>query len=92
MNEERYYEEYEKLREVSKEITQWYDIDKVKPYSVYIWTNGENSDNVFDIDADEIVYYDYEGNRHTIIEEAKPTIKKIQKQLKVLDDIARSTV
>lgn len=35
---EKYYELYEELVEISKEILRYYDIDKIKPFAVYIWT------------------------------------------------------
>lgn len=74
---------YEELVSVSDEICMYYDIDKVKWYSVYIWTkeseDDEWGDNVFDIQEDEIVFY---VEDHMIIEEAKPIIKKIQAKLK----------
>lgn len=74
---------YEELVEVAHKIDPYYDIDKIKPYSVYIWTksNGWGGDNVFDIEADKIVFYVEDYN---IIEEAKPIIEKIQAKLKEL--------
>ena len=91
---DRYDEEYEKLTEVAQEITPYYDIDKVKGWSVYIWTKGDNGSNVFDIETNEIVYYHDFGEtasytEQDIIEEAKPIINKIQNQLKVLDEIGK---
>ena len=70
---------YNELMQISKDILLYYDIDKIKPYSIYIWTKDENGENVFDIEKDEIIFYvkDYE-----IIEEAKPIIEKIQFKLK----------
>lgn len=29
---------YKELRQAVKEIEPYYDVDKIKPYSVYIWT------------------------------------------------------
>jgi len=75
---------YNELEEVTKELLLYYDVDKVKPYSVYIWTKGEYGENVFDIEADEIVFY---VKDYVIIEETKPIIEKIQS---VLKDIERS--
>ena len=37
---ERYNELYEELVEVAHKIDPYYDIDKIKPYSVYIWTKN----------------------------------------------------
>lgn len=76
--------QYEKLREICEEILAYYDIDKIKPYSVYIWTKGKNSHNVFDIQKDEIIIYDKE---HDTIQEAKPIIQKIQLQLQKINDM-----
>ena len=78
---------YNELVQIADEITPYYDIDKVKWYSVYIWTKESEVDdddwgeNVFDIQEDEIVFY---VKDHVIIEEAKPIIKKIQAKLKEL--------
>lgn len=73
---------YKELVETSNKIRQWYDIDKVKAYSVYIWTKGDDGYNVFDIDADKIIFYD---DTHEIIEEAKPVIEEIQEKLKEIE-------
>ena len=80
----KFYELYDELREISQDILPYYDIDKVKSYSVYIWTKGEDGDNVFDILADEILFYDEE---HVIKEEAQPIIEKIQSKLKEIKAI-----
>lgn len=69
---------YGELIQTSKEILEYYDIDKIKPYTVYVWTKGDTGKNVFDILEDKIVFYE----EHNIIEKAKPTIKKIQLKLK----------
>jgi hypothetical protein len=78
---------FNELVNISNEILPYYDIDKVKWYSVYIWTKGNEIDphdygeNVFDIEADKIVKF---VKDHEIIEEAKPIIEKIQRKLKEL--------
>jgi hypothetical protein len=74
---------YEELIDVSSKIRKWYDIDKVKTHSVYIWTKGDDGDNVFDILSDEIYFYD---KTHIIIEEARPAIKEIQQKLKEIEE------
>jgi hypothetical protein len=70
------------------EIRPYYDIGKIKPYSVYIWTkdnpNADNEDdtygrNVFDICEDELIFY---VENHVVIEGAKPIIEKIQVKLR----------
>lgn len=92
--QDEYYELYSKLlkelREISDEIRPYYDIDKVKIYSVYIWTKDsfdlDNTemidDNLFDIQAHELIMYD---KNHIIIEEAIPIIEKIQDKLKEIE-------
>lgn len=80
---------YDELRELVDELNPYYDVDKVRWYTVYIWTKGNlDSDNandwgqnVFDIQADEITFY---LKDHIIIEEAKPIIEKIQAKLREL--------
>lgn len=83
---DKYYKLYEELTEISKEILYYYDIDKIKPYAVYIWTKPCNDDddgeNVFDINPDKIVFYNKE---HKIIEEALPVINSIQCRLKEIE-------
>lgn len=84
----RYYELYDELLKIVDEIRPYYDIDKIKTYSVYILAKGSNNDteewicNVFDIESDQIVFYDKE---HNIIEEALPIINKIQSKLKEIE-------
>lgn len=69
------------LRVCTEKLRPWYDIDKVKPWSVYIWTKGENGQNVFDIEADRIVYY---VEDHNIPEDAMPVIEEIMNKLNEL--------
>ena len=85
MSEEEFDKYYNNLVETVKPLRKYYDIDKVKTYSVYVWNKADELDNqwnVFDIYSNEIVMYDEE---HKIIEEAKPIIKKIQDKLKEFD-------
>lgn len=79
----KYEYEFDKLFEIAHEIEPWYSVDKVKSYAVYIWTKGEFGENVFDIEADDIVFY----TDHEIIPEALPVIKRIQEQLKIVETI-----
>ena len=77
---------YDDLWDVAHEIQPWYDVDKVKWYSVYIWTKDSQDKpyggkNVFDICADEIYYYDED---HSIPDDAWPVIHKIQEKLREL--------
>ena len=85
---------YKELIEVVDKIRPYYDVDKIKSYSVYVWTkdnpNADNEDdmygqNVFDICGDELIIY---VEDHVVIEEAKPIIKKIQAKLR---EIASAT-
>ena len=78
-NDDKFVCLYKELVQISDEIRPYYDIDKVKWYSVYIWTKDDDwGENVFDIQKDDIVFY---VEDHVIIEEAKPIIKKIQRKL-----------
>ena len=85
---------YKELTEAVDEIRPYYDVDKVKRGSVYIWTKDNpdsfNEDdrwgqNVFDIQEDELVFY---AKDHVIIEEAKPIIEKIQAKLREISSAA----
>ena len=80
---------YEELIEISKEILPYYDIDKVKPYSVYVWSKEVDDDfgeNLFDIEADKIVFY---NDRHELDKEALPVINKIQSKLRELRNLTK---
>lgn len=81
---EEYNQLYEELVKISKEILPYYDVDKVKFDSVYIWTKyDEFGRNVFDIISDDIYIYNKE---HKIIEESIPIINKIQCKLKEIEN------
>lgn len=86
--EDKYYQMYREISQIARELEPYYDIDKVKSYSVYVWSKPKNyasdnvddwGENVFDIMENEIVFY---VKDHQIIEEAIPIIKKIQAKLK----------
>lgn len=78
---------YDELWALSHELNPWFDIDKVKPYSVYVWTKDTNrpdfvhGENVFDIFHDRLHFYQC-LNQWELPEEAMPIIKKIQDKLK----------
>ena len=83
-----YWQSYRELTGIVDGIRAYYDVDKIKRYSVYIWTkdnpNTDNEDdvygrNVFDICEDELIFY---VEDHVIIEDAKPIIEKIQAKLR----------
>jgi hypothetical protein len=77
---DKFYKLYDELVEVAHKIDPYYDIDKIKPYSVYIWTKSDFcGENVFDIEADKIVYYVQD---HVIPIDVMPIIKEIQAKLK----------
>ena len=85
--DEQVYKLYEELLEVSKELLTYYDIDKIKTYSVYVWSKEELDDfgeNLFDIGANEIVFYNKE---HKIIKDALPIIEKIQCKLQEIEKL-----
>lgn len=80
---------YRELYKAVEEIEPYYDVDKVKPYSVYIWTklsekdylsgNWSYAENVFDIMKNEIVFYNKD---HVIPDEVMPIIRNIQSKLR----------
>lgn len=78
---------YDELWALSHELTPWFDIDKVKPYSVYVWTKDTedpccvHGENVFDIFYDRLQFYQC-MNQWEMPNEAMPVIKKIQDKLK----------
>lgn len=59
-------------------LKPYYDIDKIKHNSVYVWTKGDGGDNVFDIQKDRIVLYD---KGHVIPDGVMPIIREIQMRL-----------
>lgn len=74
---------YDKLCEVVDRLRPYYDIDKIKPWSVYVWskTNSiDDSENLFDIMKNDIICY---GNfrKENIIIDCLDIIKEIQKYL-----------
>lgn len=90
---DRYFQLYKELSMIVNEIRPYYDIDKVKSYSVYISTkdnpNSDNEDdkygrNVFDICEDKLIFY---VEDHVVIEEAKPVIEKIQAKLREIASV-----
>ena len=84
----QYEYEFDKLFKIAHEIESWYTVDKVKDYAVYIWTKDTDEnlgENVFDIKADDIMFY----IDHSIIPEALPTIQRIQEQLKKIEIIGK---
>lgn len=80
---------YAELVQAAKAIEPYYDIDKIKSYSVYIWTKGDgdpNSDNywgenVFDIQEDRLVFY---VEDHKIPDDVMPIIQNIQAKIRAI--------
>lgn len=79
------------LWELADKLRPWFDIDKVKPYAIYVWTKDDpnNEDNpfgtnVFDIYADCLQFYSY-GKPWQIPSEALTIIHKIQEKLKEIE-------
>lgn len=70
---------YEHMRELVKKLYHWYDIDKIKPWGVYVWTKDSkgkfDGENVFDIYANEVAIY---NEAHKIPDEVWPIIREIQ--------------
>lgn len=78
---------YNALVQAVDEIRPYYDVDKIKTWAVYIWTKATDEDtgeNVFDIEEDEVVFYNKE---HIIPDEVMPIIKNIQLKLKAIEYI-----
>ena len=85
MTGESFYESelYHELRELAEKLNPWYDVDKISWYYVYVWTKDDpNGVNVFDIYADEIIYY---VTDYVIPDEAVPFVHEIQEKLKEID-------
>lgn len=78
---------YEELVMISNELLPYYDIDKIKSYSVYVWSKEGSNDfgeNLFDINANTIIFY---NEQHEIIKDALPVISKIQCKLKEIENL-----
>lgn len=75
---------YNDLVQTVNEIRPYYDVDKIKPWSVYIWTKDIDDcdgENVFDIEDGRIVYY---VKDHVIPDEVVPIIRKIQSKIRAI--------
>ena len=74
--------EFKDLWKATRALLKYYDIDKVKPWVVYVWSKEddiEKTENLFDIYKEEIVFY---TKNHYIEPEALNIILKIQEKLK----------
>lgn len=72
---------YYRLYDLSTKLKRWFDIDKVKPFAVYVWTKGDDGENVFDIFAEKTQFYTCTVPWE-MPSEAIEIIKKIQDVLK----------
>lgn len=80
---------YDELWKLAHELGPWFDIDKVKPYSVYVWTKGlADGENVFDIRSEKLYFYTCES-LWELPNEAMVIIKKIQEKLKEIENYMR---
>ena len=87
MLEEQYFKEYDKLYEISQKLRPYYEIDKVKPWAVFVYSKETNKD-VFDILVNKLIFYN-EYKEKDINKEAIPIIKEIQNQLKIIKRMRR---
>lgn len=95
---------YDDLRRLADELETWFDVDKVKPYGVYVWNRPSEEDlkhpncpydefgeNVFDIFADHLQFY-HSSWPWRLPNEAMPVIKKIQEKLVEIDEYCKGTI
>ena len=81
---------YNDLWDLAHELAPWFDIDKVKPYSVYVWTKDIDDpdcpfgENIFDICEDRLCFYQC-TKPWELPNEAVPIIKKIQEKLQEIN-------
>ena len=83
--EDKFNELYKELIDISNELLDYYDIDKIKYYGVYVWskeTLDDFGENLFDILSDKVIFY---NEQHKITEDAIPVIEKIQSKLKEIE-------
>ena len=89
---------YDELRNLAHELEQWFDIDKIKPYGVYVWYRPSEEDlkhpncpydefgeNVFDIFSDYLQFY-RSSWPWRLPNESMEVIKKIQAKLKEIEN------
>lgn len=76
---------YDKLRKSAHKLEQWFDVGKIKSYSVYVWTKDEDDEhafgeNVFDIFKDYLQFYP-STKPWRLPNEVWPIIQEIQELL-----------
>lgn len=77
-------EQYERLWMAASKLKPWFEIDKVKSYSVYVWTKDEidcTGENVFDIYKDYLQFYPYTRKPWKMPNEVWEIIEEIQELL-----------
>lgn len=100
--DDKYFEIYREIQASADKLRKYYDIGKVKDYSVYVWISDEDYEsnpkmyegidlNVFDIQADRLVFYNGEKYKE-IKEEAIPIINEIQDKLKKMEKYLKERV
>lgn len=88
---------YDELWELAHKLEPWFSIDKVKSYSVYVWTKDTEDEwhpfgeNVFDIFADYLQFYTSTGPWQ-FPNEAMPLVKEIQEKLKEIEKYYETVV
>ena len=82
---------YDELWTSAHKLQPWFDIDKVKTYSVYVWTKDCDDpdcpfgENVFDIYYDHLQFYQC-TKPWRLPNEAWPVIQEIQAKLKEIKE------
>ena len=72
---------YYRLFDLATKLKPWFDIDKVKAFGVYVWTKGDDCENVFGIYAEKIQFYTCEAPWE-MPNEAMEIVRQIQDVLK----------
>ena len=81
---------YYELAVLATKLNPWFDIDKIRSHSVYVWSKDSDEDtfdgvNVFDIYPDYIQFYPC-AYPWTMPAEAIPVIMDIQEKLKEIKE------
>lgn len=69
---------YSDLWDLLQDLRVWYSIDRANSSGIYVWTKGEDSEDLFDILPGEIVMRDKD---YVIPDEVKSTVFAIQEKL-----------
>lgn len=82
----------DELRKSANKLSQWFNVERVKWYAVYVWTPNSYDDvfgeNVFDIYDDRLNFYpctkpwQMPNDAITIIHEIQEKMKEIEEFLK----------